>query len=104
MGEENGIVVVDDYAHHPTEVSATIDAAFQKANLNVNLSFVVLTTTWNCGWRVPGYKQIKIINIKKVMFLVAAKQAWILPDGNRPFAFVPAWYSFLWRELSFLSH
>ena len=46
----------------------------------------------------------KIIKLKKVMFLVAAKQAWILPDGNRPFAFVPAWYSFLWHELSFLSH
>lgn len=32
IGEENGIVVVDDYAHHPTEVSATIDAAFQIKN------------------------------------------------------------------------
>jgi UDP-N-acetylmuramate--alanine ligase len=26
-GERNGIVLVDDYAHHPTEVSATLDAA-----------------------------------------------------------------------------
>lgn len=26
-GEENGILVVDDFAHHPTAVSATIDAA-----------------------------------------------------------------------------
>lgn len=32
IGEENGTVVVDDYAHHPTEVSATIDAAFQIKN------------------------------------------------------------------------
>ena len=27
VGEESGITVVDDYAHHPTEIAATIDAA-----------------------------------------------------------------------------
>jgi UDP-N-acetylmuramate--alanine ligase len=27
IGEHNGILVVDDYAHHPTEVSATLAAA-----------------------------------------------------------------------------
>ncbi|PKL14549.1 MAG: UDP-N-acetylmuramate--L-alanine ligase, partial [Spirochaetae bacterium HGW-Spirochaetae-6] len=32
IGEENGIMVVDDYAHHPTEVEATLDAAFQTKN------------------------------------------------------------------------
>ena len=26
-GEKDGVVVVDDYAHHPTEVAATLDAA-----------------------------------------------------------------------------
>lgn len=29
LGESNGIVVVDDYAHHPTEVVATLQAARQ---------------------------------------------------------------------------
>lgn len=29
VGEENGITVVDDYAHHPTEVLATLEAARQ---------------------------------------------------------------------------
>jgi UDP-N-acetylmuramate--alanine ligase len=29
LGEENGILVVDDYAHHPTEVVATLKAAKQ---------------------------------------------------------------------------
>jgi UDP-N-acetylmuramate--alanine ligase len=29
LGEENGILVVDDYAHHPTEVVATLQAARQ---------------------------------------------------------------------------
>lgn len=27
LGEENGILVIDDYAHHPTEIEATISAA-----------------------------------------------------------------------------
>ncbi len=27
LGEKNGILVVDDYAHHPTEVEATLEAA-----------------------------------------------------------------------------
>jgi UDP-N-acetylmuramate--alanine ligase len=29
VGEAHGIVVIDDYAHHPTEIRATIDAASQ---------------------------------------------------------------------------
>ncbi|MBN1318927.1 MAG: hypothetical protein JXA42_25825, partial [Anaerolineales bacterium] len=29
-GEVNGITVVDDYAHHPTEIRATLDAARQR--------------------------------------------------------------------------
>jgi UDP-N-acetylmuramate--alanine ligase len=27
VGEANGVLVVDDYAHHPTEIAATLDAA-----------------------------------------------------------------------------
>lgn len=29
IGEERGVLVIDDYAHHPTEVRATLDAASQ---------------------------------------------------------------------------
>ncbi|HCL57363.1 MAG TPA: UDP-N-acetylmuramate--L-alanine ligase [Spirochaetia bacterium] len=32
IGEENNITVVDDYAHHPTEIAATIDAGKQLVN------------------------------------------------------------------------
>jgi len=31
-GERNGIIVVDDYAHHPTEVRSTLQAAREKYN------------------------------------------------------------------------
>ncbi|GJM79263.1 hypothetical protein HMSSN139_17590 [Paenibacillus sp. HMSSN-139] len=27
LGEQNGILIIDDYAHHPTEIQATIAAA-----------------------------------------------------------------------------
>lgn len=27
LGEENGVLIIDDYAHHPTEIEATISAA-----------------------------------------------------------------------------
>ncbi len=30
LGEANGVVIVDDYAHHPTEIRATISAARQR--------------------------------------------------------------------------
>ncbi|HUE76547.1 MAG TPA: UDP-N-acetylmuramate--L-alanine ligase [Longimicrobiales bacterium] len=30
LGEERGVVVIDDYAHHPTEVAATISAARER--------------------------------------------------------------------------
>lgn len=35
IGEKNKVVVVDDYAHHPTEVAATLDGAFQLKGENV---------------------------------------------------------------------
>jgi UDP-N-acetylmuramate--alanine ligase len=38
LGERNGVVVVDDYAHHPTEIAATLSAArsmFSEARLVV---------------------------------------------------------------------
>ncbi len=32
IGEKDGVMIVDDYAHHPTEVEATLDAALQTKN------------------------------------------------------------------------
>lgn len=39
VGEVNGITVVDDYAHHPTEIAATIKAAAQLDFNNVHVLF-----------------------------------------------------------------
>ncbi len=33
LGQESGVVVVDDYAHHPTEVAATLQGALHYLNL-----------------------------------------------------------------------
>jgi UDP-N-acetylmuramate--alanine ligase len=30
IGEEGGVTVIDDYAHHPTEIAATLQAARQR--------------------------------------------------------------------------
>ena len=38
-GERAGVVVVDDYAHHPTEVAATIEAARAQARGRVLVGF-----------------------------------------------------------------
>lgn len=37
VGEEAGITVVDDYAHHPTEIAATVKAAFDLDFNNVHV-------------------------------------------------------------------
>ena len=44
----------------------TLDDAFKKDSLKVILDYQTLSTTWNCGWRNPGYPQIKISNIKQL--------------------------------------
>ena len=38
---------------------------FQKDSLKVILDYELLNSTWNCGWRIPGYFQINIKNIQK---------------------------------------
>ena len=39
VGEANGVTVVDDYAHHPTEIAATIQAASQLGFNKVHVLF-----------------------------------------------------------------
>ena len=39
VGEAAGITVVDDYAHHPTEIAATIDAASKLGYRHVHVLF-----------------------------------------------------------------
>jgi UDP-N-acetylmuramate--alanine ligase len=41
LGTESGITVVDDYAHHPTEVAATLQAARQYSASNKHIKRVV---------------------------------------------------------------
>ena len=44
-GEVNGITVIDDYAHHPTEIQATLDAAANYAHKRLVLVFQPHTYT-----------------------------------------------------------
>jgi len=42
-----------------------LDSTFRKDSLKVILDYQLLASTWNCGWRSPGYNQIEIKAIKK---------------------------------------
>lgn len=44
-GERNGVLVVDDYAHHPTEIRATLDAAAASRNRRIVCVFQPHTYT-----------------------------------------------------------
>lgn len=39
VGERNGVTVVDDYAHHPSEIAATVEAARERAGGRVLVLF-----------------------------------------------------------------
>jgi hypothetical protein len=41
-----------------------LDSVFKIDSLKVVLSYKILESTWNCGWRLPGYKEIEILEIK----------------------------------------
>lgn len=42
-----------------------LDSNFQTDSLKIVLNYKILESTWNCGWREPGYRQIEILEIKK---------------------------------------
>lgn len=45
IGERNGVVIIDDYAHHPTEIAATIRAARKLNKERVIVAFMPHTYT-----------------------------------------------------------
>ena len=44
-GEKNGITIIDDYAHHPTEISATLEAAAKYPHKSLWVTFQPHTYT-----------------------------------------------------------
>ncbi len=40
-----------------------LDSIFQKDSLEIILNYDTLISTWNCGWRDPGYQEIEIKEI-----------------------------------------
>ena len=47
------------------QAPVNLDSAFMIESLEVVLSYSTLESTWNCGWRLPGYKEIEIVDIEK---------------------------------------
>lgn len=56
------VIEVKDTTYYPTN----LDPKFQKDNLEVTVNYRILSSTWNCGWRDPGYQEIELskINLK----------------------------------------
>ncbi len=55
------MVQVNDSLYSPIN----LDPKFQVESLKVTLNYTVLSSTWKCGWRTPGYKEINIGSIQK---------------------------------------
>jgi hypothetical protein len=54
------LIKIDNVVFSPI----SLDSNFKKDSLKVTLDYNVLNSTWNCGWREPGYPQIEIKNLK----------------------------------------
>jgi UDP-N-acetylmuramate--alanine ligase len=70
-GEARGVLVVDDYAHHPTEVAATIDAARDRANERGGRVLV--------AFQPHLYSRTQALADDFADALSGADRAWVLP-------------------------
>ena len=71
VGEASGVLVVDDYAHHPTEVAATIDAARSRAAQRGGHVLVV--------FQPHLYSRTEALWSAFADALAGADRAWVLP-------------------------
>ena len=55
------VIEVDKVVYSPVN----LDKTFKQDSLKVKIDYQVLNTYFSCGWRTPGYRQIKITSIKK---------------------------------------
>lgn len=71
VGEAHGVLVVDDYAHHPTEVAATIEAARGRARERDGRVLVV--------FQPHLYSRTRALAAEFAHELARADRAWVLP-------------------------
>jgi hypothetical protein len=55
------VIKVDSVVYSPVN----LDSGFKQNSLKVKIDYQILNTYFSCGWRTPGYRQIKITSIKK---------------------------------------
>ena len=55
------VIQVDKVIYSPVNLNTN----FQKDSLKVVVDYQLLNSYFACGWRTPGYRQIKITSIKK---------------------------------------
>lgn len=71
IGEARGVLVVDDYAHHPTEVAATIDAARVRADERGGRVLV--------AFQPHLYSRTQALAARFASALAGADRVWVLP-------------------------
>jgi len=55
------VIKVDTVVYSPVN----LDTAFKQDSMKVKINYQILNTYFSCGWRTPGYREIKITSIKK---------------------------------------
>jgi len=53
------VIKIDNSIYSPLE----LETEFKIDSLNVKIDYELLNSSFKCGWREPGYKQIKINTI-----------------------------------------
>ena len=55
------VIKFDTVVYSPVNLNTD----FKQDSLKVKVDYQILNTYFSCGWRTPGYRQIKITSIKK---------------------------------------
>ncbi|MDP4108858.1 MAG: UDP-N-acetylmuramate--L-alanine ligase [Bacillota bacterium] len=77
-GKVNGALLVDDYAHHPSEMRATLDAAFSMGYSRVICLFQPHTYTRTKAFMNEFAKELKRCDLVYLLDIYAAREQ---PDG-----------------------
>jgi UDP-N-acetylmuramate--alanine ligase len=74
IGEVNGAIIVDDYAHHPSEISATLKGATNYRGKRIIVAFQPHTFTRTRDFYIQFAKALKIADIVYVTDIYPARE------------------------------
>jgi UDP-N-acetylmuramate--alanine ligase len=75
IGEVNGAIIIDDYAHHPSEISATLKGATNYEGKRIIAAFQPHTFTRTRDFYIQFAKALKIADVVFVTDIYPAREA-----------------------------